>query len=179
MYEGKTYRLRIRFSNMYPIDVPWVQFVNPRAGLIQDQSLIDSIRAKQNSIKLREQRKLQQQEQSKSGGNKLNSSSKFHLFQRSKPSSETIQQPPPPVVKSGTSVEDAVALDGIPVHPHVYGNGHICLDMLGTGWSPAHSVTSIAISLQSMLSGNDIYGELRLPRLLDFLNLTCFRISSR
>lgn len=43
----------------------------------------------------------------------------------------------------------------IPIHPHIYTNGIICLDLLGTaGWSPVQSVESVCMSLQSMLTGN-------------------------
>lgn len=42
----------------------------------------------------------------------------------------------------------------IPMHPHIYSNGHICLDILGTGWTPACSMESILLSIQSMLSTN-------------------------
>ncbi|KAJ1831567.1 hypothetical protein LPJ63_004191 [Coemansia sp. RSA 2711] len=49
---------------------------------------------------------------------------------------------PPTVVFAGQT----------PVHPHVYSNGHICLSILYTQWSPALTVDSVCQSLLSMLS---------------------------
>lgn len=40
----------------------------------------------------------------------------------------------------------------IPIHPHVYSNGHICASILGQEWSPVLSVASVCITLQSMLA---------------------------
>lgn len=41
------------------------------------------------------------------------------------------------------------------MHPHIYSNGIICLDLLDkAAWSPVHNVESVCISLQSMLTGN-------------------------
>ncbi|THY25864.1 UBC-like protein [Aureobasidium pullulans] len=43
----------------------------------------------------------------------------------------------------------------IPMHPHIYTNGIICLDLLAAqGWSPVQNVESICLSIQSMLTGN-------------------------
>jgi len=45
-----------------------------------------------------------------------------------------------------------VFLDPVPVHPHVYSNGHICLSILDTEWSPSLTVAQVCLSILSMLS---------------------------
>ncbi|KAA6415349.1 MAG: ubiquitin-conjugating enzyme [Lasallia pustulata] len=76
LYLNKTYRLRFRFSNNYPIEAPEVTFI-------------------------------------------------------------------------------ALSDREIPMHPHIYSNGIICLDLLGSaGWSPVQNVESVCMSIQSMLTGN-------------------------
>uniref|UniRef100_A0A1I8PUW7 UBC core domain-containing protein n=1 Tax=Stomoxys calcitrans TaxID=35570 RepID=A0A1I8PUW7_STOCA len=40
----------------------------------------------------------------------------------------------------------------IPIHPHVYSNGHICLSILTTGWLPSLTIESVCLSIVSMLS---------------------------
>ncbi|KAI8064716.1 ubiquitin-conjugating enzyme/RWD-like protein [Gongronella butleri] len=54
----------------------------------------------------------------------------------------------------------------IPIHPQVYSNGHICLNILYKDWSPVQTVAQVCLSIQSMLSSctkkelppdNDLY----------------------
>ncbi|KAJ2735336.1 hypothetical protein H4R23_002229 [Coemansia sp. Cherry 401B] len=47
---------------------------------------------------------------------------------------------------------EVVFMGDVPVHPHIYSNGHICLSILYTQWSPALSVESVCLSILSMLS---------------------------
>ncbi|MCH0629593.1 hypothetical protein JNB11_06430 [Kocuria palustris] len=44
----------------------------------------------------------------------------------------------------------------VPVHPHVYLNGHICLNLLGDDWTPACLLVLTAVLIQLMLASNHL-----------------------
>lgn len=202
LYENQVFRLRFRVSPMYPLEVPWVQFVNP--GNLQED-VNEVIKARRDQIKQAQvqKTKLQKkamQEKARLSGISLSQTTtvskglSFRSLLRSKPSKDKVPAPVtapaastpesaptpaptpapesssalaqgpvlPPGASPRSNVSTSFAVDGIPVHPHIYGNGHICLDLLGAGWSPVHTLTTIALSLQSMLAGNDKYGEYNL-----------------
>ncbi|KAL2917543.1 hypothetical protein HK105_202826 [Polyrhizophydium stewartii] len=50
------------------------------------------------------------------------------------------------------SSPEVVFIETVPIHPHIYSNGHICLSILYDQWSPALTVGSVCLSILSMLS---------------------------
>ncbi|KAG0676064.1 hypothetical protein C6P40_000522 [Pichia californica] len=46
--------------------------------------------------------------------------------------------------------------NNIPIHPHIYSNGHICLNILYDNWTPVQTISSVVLSLQSMLINNKV-----------------------
>ena len=47
---------------------------------------------------------------------------------------------------------EVIFVGNIPIHPHIYCNGYICLSILYDHWTPALRISSIILSIQSMLS---------------------------
>eukprot|EP00611_Tribonema_gayanum_P020084 TRINITY_DN3605_c0_g1_i1.p1 TRINITY_DN3605_c0_g1~~TRINITY_DN3605_c0_g1_i1.p1 ORF type:complete len:147 (+),score=31.81 TRINITY_DN3605_c0_g1_i1:88-528(+) len=47
---------------------------------------------------------------------------------------------------------EVVFMTPAPEIDHVYSNGHICLNILYDGWSPALTIQNVCLSIQSMVS---------------------------
>lgn len=58
----------------------------------------------------------------------------------------------------------------VPLHEHIYSNGHICLNILYDGWSAVMNIQSVCLSIQSMMSSAT---EKKRPKDNDTYVLSC------
>ncbi|KAH7963405.1 hypothetical protein HPB52_020967 [Rhipicephalus sanguineus] len=74
-----------------------------------------------------------------------------------------VQCPPeypmqPPRVRLMNTDDETVSFN-----PNIYDSGRVCLDMLGTsntpGWSPAYSISSVLVSIQSLLTDKPYFND--------------------
>ncbi|MEJ1287758.1 ubiquitin-conjugating enzyme E2Z [Cricetulus griseus] len=74
----------------------------------------------------------------------------------------------PPRVKLMTTGNNTVRFN-----PNFYRNGKVCLSILGTwtgpAWSPAQSISSVLISIQSLMTENPYHNEPGFEQVFKFL----------
>jgi ubiquitin-conjugating enzyme E2 W len=131
LYMDKKFRLQFRFGSNYPIEPPEVVFLpTPTAKLTFASS------ARPNPM----------------GSQYVAAASSSYANNHTSPVDAAAKKTPGS--QSEASPQDT--WDGVPIHPHIYSNGIICLDLLDkSAWSPVHNVESVCISLQSMLTSNN------------------------